>query len=381
MGASPLPFTLGEFERRLERVRTSAAARGFDALIITTPENVYYLTGYQTTGFYVSPLFLIVPQAIEPVFVARYGERSNVEAKSWLRGVELYRDDEDPVARLLGLLQTVKPKRVGIEMESWLMTAAVYQKLLAGAASLDFKDCSGLVEEVRATKSPEELAYVQAAARISNVAMRASIEAVVEGKADYEIAAAVYGCTISSGSEYPSDPPDAIVGPQTAQFHTTWNGQRARRGDVVMLDLAGVVKRYLAPIARTVSIGEPPRHIAERYKIVLEALDAGIAAMRPGATCSQVYEAIARPITKAGYEIPIKAGYSVGIAFPPRRSEYPGLNLLPSNHTELRPGMVIHAPRTIRVAGDQTPICGDTVLVTQSGYTVLTDFPRRLEIR
>lgn len=138
------------------------------------------------------------------------------------------------------------------------------------------------------------------------------------------------------------------------------------------------MKRYMAPIGRSASLGEPPSYIVERYKTILESIDAGIAAMKPGVTCAEVYEAFSAPVVKAGYEVPIKAGYSVGTTFPPRRGEYAGLNLLPNNHTVLQPGMVIHTPRTIRVPGEQTAILAETTLITENGHRVLTHAPREL---
>ena len=94
--------------------------------------------------------------------------------------------------------------------------------------------------------------------------------------------------------------------------------------------------------------------------------------MKPGATCAEVYEAFAAPVKKAGYEVPIKVGYGVGIGFPPRWSEYHGLNLLPTNQRVLEPGMVFHTPRTIRRYGEQTAIVSETILITEKGPRILT---------
>ena len=134
-------------------------------------------------------------------------------------------------------------------------------------------------------------------------------------------------------------------------------------------------------MARTACLGEPPAYVRERYAILLESLEAGIAAIAPGVSCGEVHEAFARPGLKAGYEVPIGTGYTVGINFPPRWSENSGVRFLPGSKVILQPGMTFHTPRTIRKHGEQTPIVSERVLVTETGRRILTDVPRELAIR
>lgn len=379
-GARRPTFSTGEYERRLVRTRQEMAERRLDAVVIGSPENIYYLTGYQTLGYFAYQT-LVVPLDAEPCLVVRYGERSNVLERSWLQSMETYSDGEDPVAVTTRVLQRAKAGRIGVEGRGWFLTPEAYNRLIVAVAGPAVEDCSGLVEAIRVTKSREELAYVEAAANVASVAMRAGIEAVAEGRTDRDVAAAVYGAAILIGGEYPPLPPLISAGPRTTRFHETWSGQRIDRGDVVFLEVPGVVARYLAPVARTVSAGTPPAYITERYKVALESLESGIAAMRPGITCGEVCEAFATPYRKAGYEIPIRVGYAVGINFPPRWVEWDGLDLLPGNRTVLEPGMVFHTPRSVRVYGDQTPIVSETTVVTETGYRVITDVPRSLVLR
>ncbi len=372
-----LPFSVSEFQRRLALVRDEIAARGFDAAVINSPENIYYLTGYQTLGYFAYQV-LVIPLEAEPCLLVRYGEKSNVLGRSWLQNMELYRDTEDPVAVTRRVLQRTRAKRIGIEAESWFLTPALYKRVLAAMPDVEFKDCSGLVETHRVVKSAEELAYVEAAAKISSTAVRAGIQAMIKAKTDREVAAVVHSALILAGGEYPPLPAFVTVGPQTTLFHNTWSGQTIGDGDLVFLEVPGVVGRYLAPVARCAAKGEPPAYVVERYKVAVESLECGIEAMRPGVTCAEVYDAFAAPYIRAGYDVPIKVGYSVGINFPPRWVEQGGLELLPNNHTVLRSGMVFHTPRTVRVFGDQTPIVSETILITDTGHRVLTDAPREL---
>lgn len=376
-----LPFSLQEFERRLQIVREAADARGLDTLVVHSAEDIYYLTGYQSLGFALTYHALVVPLASTPCFVIRYGERSNVWARSWLQELHTYGDSDDPFETLCSVLRRSRPRRIGVEPSSRFLTPSAFARLAQAMDGMPLVECADIVEEVRAVKSAEEVAYLEAAARVSAAGAHAGIEAIADGRSDRDIAIAVYAGMIGAGGEYPSLPPLVAVGPRTAMFHTTWSGQSIHRGDLVSIEVPGVVGRYLAPVARSAALGEPPARIVERYEIARDSLETGIAAMRPGATCSEVFHAFARAYVRAGYEVPIKVGYSVGISFPPRWSEFPGLNLLPDNQTELRPGMVLHTPRGVRVLGDQTPIVSETTLVTASGPRVLTDVSRLLARR
>lgn len=370
-----LPFSVEEFSRRLRLVRETAAARRLDALVINSPENLYYLTGYHSLGYFAHQV-LIIPSDAEPCLVVRYIEQSNVWHRSWVQNVEIWRDTEDPLSVSERVLAKSKPKHVGIEMRSWFLTPAEYHQLTALMPGVRFEDCSGLVETYRATKSPEELAYVRAAAGVSSAAVIAGIEAFATARTDLDVAAAVHHAMILAGGEYPPLPPLISVGTETMLGHNTWSGQPIQRGDIVRMEVPGVVGRYLAPLSRTASRGEPPPSVIERYQVALESLESGHAAMKPGATCAEVYAAFASPYLKAGYEVPSKPGYPVGINFPPRWVEE-GPYILPNNHAALRPGMVFHTPRTVRVYGEQSPLISETVVITETGCEALAKAPAR----
>ena len=102
----PLPFSAPEFDRRLRAVRASTQARGWDAVVLNAPENLYYLSGYQSLGYFAYQV-LVVPVDAEPCFVVRYGERGNVWGRSSIQDLALWRDTEDPVAVTKTVLERI----------------------------------------------------------------------------------------------------------------------------------------------------------------------------------------------------------------------------------------------------------------------------------
>src|SRR5262245_32290303 len=89
-------FTLDEYQERLAHVRRLMAERGIDVLLLTTPENIYYVSGYQTTGYYIYQA-LVLPRDGAPQFVVRKLEMTNVQGISWLKDGFAVEDTEDPL--------------------------------------------------------------------------------------------------------------------------------------------------------------------------------------------------------------------------------------------------------------------------------------------
>ena len=91
-----LPFELAEYRRRLAALRERMAERGIDVALISIPENIYYLTGYTTLGYYMYQT-LLVPMEGEPLLLTYREERINIERLSWLERFVNYGVGEDPI--------------------------------------------------------------------------------------------------------------------------------------------------------------------------------------------------------------------------------------------------------------------------------------------
>ena len=123
-------FTLEEYQGRLDALRARMEAKGVDCMMVHTPENLYYLTGYQTPGYYWYQT-LIVTMDREPVFITRLLENSNVEHLTWVEDSRPYGDSDDWVARTRDTLEDLGmgSKRIGVEMSSWFITIQDYNRL------------------------------------------------------------------------------------------------------------------------------------------------------------------------------------------------------------------------------------------------------------
>src|SRR5688572_10466806 len=102
-----MSFTVEEYIDRLERVRASMAEKQIDALLVTSPENICYVAGYRTVGYYYLQALLLIHDA-DPILVTRLFEQRNADAFSWLdrERCVAYRDTEDPVAVIADCIRT-----------------------------------------------------------------------------------------------------------------------------------------------------------------------------------------------------------------------------------------------------------------------------------
>lgn len=378
-----LVFSVEEFKGRIERVRESMEEAGLDLLLVHTPENIYYLTGYRTPGYYTYQCF-ILPLDSEPMMLIRFMEEGNIMAQSWVEKRVTYQDTEDPVEVTSNTLKGlgVSGKRVGIEKSSWFLTTAAYEQLTATFQDVTFTDASDVVNKVRLIKSPAEIAYIREAAKAAENGVRMGMEAIAAGKTENDVAAAALTGMLREGSEYTGLAPFVASGPRSALGHATWERRKLEEGDLVFLEIPGCINRYHAAQMRTAVIGKPPAEWEDIAKVVIDGLSAAIETIKPGVMAGEVDDACRGTITRGGYGeyFLYRTGYSIGIAFPPDWGEGHILSLRGGESTELQPGMTFHMPPSALMYGVGGIGFSETVLVTETGCEAITRYPRELVV-
>src|SRR3972149_5663247 len=169
---------------------------------------------------------------------------------------------------------------------------------------------------------------------------------------------------------------DRPAGPQRKACARQLN--LCQRGDLVLLELGGCVKRYSGALMRTVAVGNVPEEARKMASACRAGLEAAIDAIRPGATAGEVDKACVAQMAKAGYEALFRkrTGYSVGVSYPPDWGEGHIVSLRQGDPTPLEPGMVFHIPPALRSYARWG--VSETVLVTPDGCEVLTHLSREL---
>lgn len=370
-----LYFSLDEYAARLRGLRNRMQERSIQALIVTTPENIFYLSGYQTPGYYWS-MALIVFLDREPVLVPPPHEESLVSAFCVFEEYQTYRDTADWISVTSEVIKTGRAgtARIAYEAESWFMRIGEFGRLQAALPDAVLVDGSGLVESGRLIKSPAEIGYIREASVASQAGMRAGIDAVAVGATENEIAAAVVAAQLENGSEYSGLPPFINSGPRTMLVHVTWSGRRVGSDEPVFLEIPGCIHRYHAAMTRTVWTGSSPDLLRRANETNTDALRLAKAAIKPGVKARTVFERARDRIAAGdvGYRQGRRVAYGIGIGFPPRWDEGHIMSINDGEERVLRAGMTFHLITTMRIRGLGAVGCSDTVLVTDSGCETLT---------
>ncbi|MFQ5874485.1 MAG: M24 family metallopeptidase, partial [Dehalococcoidia bacterium] len=164
---------------------------------------------------------------------------------------------------------------------------------------------------------------------------------------------------------------------------TTWERTPIQKGDLVYLEMGGSYKRYNACLSRPAALGQPGDMAMRLVEASREALERAIAAVRPGTTSAEVDRAARDYLAKQGLSEHFKhrTGYMIAIGFPPDWGEGRIVSINEGDQTILEPGMVFHLVPDLRVDGEMGTMYSDTVVVTETGHEVLSNYPTELAIR
>lgn len=377
-----MTFPFEEYMRRLEELRERMRKRLLDAVVISDPENLMYLTDYQTTGYSFFQA-LVVPLEGEPFMVTRQLEESNVCARTWVETTRPYPDTGYAIQMLVEALREfgLSGKSIGYERNSYFFAAYHQDTIRTAFRDGQLLDCFGIVEEGRVRKSEFEIDAMRRAAIATEAGMRAGIEACLPGVTENEIGAAISAAMFRAGGEPPAVMPYVTSGPRTMIGHATWEGRTVQPNEHVFLEVAGCYRRYHTAMMRTVVLGELSDSMARAQERMRRALCEVKQLLRPGITVSDADNLVRNIITDndVGAQLITRAGYSIGIAFPPSWDEGYILSLKQGSHAVLEKGMTLHIiPWMWGVDGDKTVGISDTIYITEDGcesfFTLDEDF-------
>lgn len=376
-----LPFSVDEYRARVSKVQHEMAKRGIDVLMINTPENNFYLSGYRTIGYY-SFMALFVPAEGDPVHLTRFIEKSVLQGTSWVPNLETYPDTEHYLDATVRVMRERgwDRVRVGVDRNAWYITIADFDALRERMPDARWVDSSFLIDTLRLIKSPAEQAYSRKAGKAASTGMRYALDALRAGITEDDLMAAAYQGLFSMGSEYPALPPLINSGIRHTMAHGMAEGNPVRDGDAVYFEVGAAIRRYHAATLRIGYVGTPPKLFHDLTDLCRRSIDAGLGKMSPGVPAEEVDRAARKVINDAGYgdKFRHKAGYSFGIAHPPDWSEARTMMLRGGEKRELQPGMVFHFLPAVFEYGEYGVGLSETVLITENGHEILTDVEQKL---
>jgi len=386
-------FTKTEYKERLIKVKDSMQKKGIDLMISQDPANMNYLTGYDAWSFYYAQCVLIHINEDEPICFVRAQDAGGAYIKTYLKEENIIVYNEKyihtwPLHPYDYLVEIIKQRKwdklnIGLEMDSHYFTAYCYEKIKQGLPNAKLKDSERLVNWVRLVKSNAEIELMKSAALISEKSMKTAMETINPGvrqcDAVAEIQKALFKGTAEFGGDYASIATLLPTGKGTSASHLTATQDKFVSGEATIVELSGVHKRYHVPMARTVLLGKAEQKKIEAMKATNEALDAGIAATKPGNTVNDIAQKFWGILDKYNIKKESRTGYSIGIGYPPDWGEHT-LNISKGDKTVLQPNVTFHMIAVMQF-GDWGVEASESVRVTEKSSETFCKFNRELYIK
>lgn len=354
-----------EFEARVKRLRAWQLRERLDAVVIVTEVNRYYFTGLETSnGVFLSE------RGRTPVFYTDF--RYLVMAKSrlgFMPAKPIWRPPEEQ-STLSGM--GIRWRRVGYE---GALSAARFNRLREALPQAEWVDIGNRLAELRAVKSKAEQQVMRSAIAANDRLLATVLAQVVPGMSEWEIRTRVRreADLLGQGEAFDTI---ACVGRNAAECHHHPDGSVLRKGQPLLLDLGVKRDHYCSDLTRTVCLGSPAPLLREIHRIVLEANQKAIRAIRPGRRGNEIDEVARHHIAKAGYGeyFGHGLGHSLGLEI----HESPSFSS--ACKTELKPGMLLTVEPGIYLPGRLGVRIEDVILVTRNGCEVLSQSPRGLTV-
>jgi Xaa-Pro aminopeptidase len=362
--------------QRHDRLRESLDTLSLDALIVTPPSNIRYLSNHVGSA----GILVVTRDGVHLLVDFRYHEavralQASPFACPALRLLDVPASYEEA---LISCLAEIGVAAVGFEAAHVSVARYEWWRQTIAGRGLDItlRSTERVVEQARVIKDAFEVATLrEAAARLDTVMPRV-VAAVRAGEDERRIAAVIETAMREAGYERLAFDTIVASGPHSAMPHYRAGTRVLGSGDLVVLDFGGVLDGYCCDLTRTVSIGPPSREMRRVYEAVRDAQAAAIAAVKPGIDASAVDTAARDLLRERGLAEAFGHGTGHGLGLDvheePRvgkpRADLAPVTLAPNMVFTIEPGAYLPGSGGVRIEDD--------VLVTERGCELLTHVGR-----
>jgi len=344
--------------KRVAGLREKLEARGLSAMLIGSPINRRYLTGFTGSAGYV----LITKEQSYLLTDFRYMTQAPQQAT----GFKVIEHGAKVMDTVKELLQSEGIASLGFEQDH--VTYGVYSGYTEQLTPISLVPVSGLVEELRIIKDAEELKIMQRAADLADETFSHVLTLLKAGKTEREIDLEMEMFMRSRGATSSSFDTIVASGERSALPHGVASDRVIQGNEFVTFDFGALLDGYCSDLTRTVALGSPDPKLKEIYDIVLEAQLHALAHIKPGMTGREA-DALARDIiTRYGYGEYF--GHSTGHGLGMEVHESPRLSK--ASDDILKPGMVVTVEPGIYLPGLGGVRIEDDIVITETGIQILT---------
>jgi Xaa-Pro aminopeptidase len=369
---------------RIAKLEHIQSAKHIDAFLISSPSSVKYFSGYffyfehGSSPFHLLPAILMIDRSGDASLVIadnEIGQSDFVDPKITLRTYESYTYEKAPdpsgecLTKIVEFIRTNKLEaaRIGIEGDQFPFVIA--EKLAELFPGIEWKDIKEEVSRLKSVKDPDEIECIRRAAALSDIGQQAVVGFAREGMTELELFAIVHGeIEKAVGTRVPLMS-DLSTGSNTNSGGGIPTNKKIKSGDLILSDFQACLQGYWGDSCSTIVVGSATEDQKKTWKLVHEALDIGINAIKPGVEAREVDRLMRAHIGN----YPHHSGHGVGTSY------HEGPRITPYNSTKLVPGMTIALEPAIYKQHWGIRL-EHLMLVHASGAELITKFKHRLEI-
>lgn len=376
MGEASLVFPADEYRARIARLQAGMAEQGLDALLLTSPADIFYTTGF-LTRFWESPArpwFVVVPHAGDPVAVIP-SIGADLMGRTWVSDIRTWDapDPRDDGTSLLAdaLAQVVVPHgRIGLPMgpETHLrMPLQDFEAVRTRLAPRRFVDATACVHRVREVKSEAEIGKIRSSCIIAARAFARVPEFAQAGRPLADVFRDFQIALLSEGADWVSYVAGGAGPDGYGDVISPAGAAPLQRGDVLMLDTGAVRDGYFCDFDRNFAIGPASDTARQAHAALWQATEDALTALRPGMLARDVHHLLSdglrrRGMTPGGGRL----GHGLGITL----TEWPSFT--PLDESPLRAGMVLTLEPGCLTTGQRIMVHEENIVLRADGPELLS---------
>jgi Xaa-Pro dipeptidase len=370
-------FTQAEFEGRTERAQRRMRELEIDVMLLTTEPQVRYFSGFLTQFWHspTRPWFLLVPLEGKPIAVIPSIGVAGMQ-QSWIDDIRSWsspQPEDDGISLLLAAIREL-PRRFGrlgatMGMESILrMPVRDFQHLQNELTGMEVIDCAEMMLQLCSVKSAAEIDKVRYVCELASDSFIALPDLIHSGQSEREILRDMRIDLLQRGADHtpyivsasgPDGYGDIIMGP---------SDRIVESGDVMIIDTGTLYDGYFCDFDRNYAFGNASDRARRAYDTVYQSTDAGLAAAHPGATTTEVWQAM-WSVLEAGGAMGNDVG-RMGHGLGAQLTEWPSLTA--TDNTPLQPGMVMTLEPGMEFASGKLMVHEENIVITENGAELLS---------
>jgi len=305
---------------------------GVDMLLLSTPENIFYSTGYRSwyTSSLFRPVYVLIPKSGDPAIILRILEKTTVQLTSWTPLIYCWGssnrnlgklDGKNPVELLHKIICDLQPdtKTIGIEAGDGMQhfwSLNTLHEMIQSLPSIKFIDGTLAIQRARMIKTSWEIDRISYACKITEEAILETGKSIIAGvSTEKDVASGIAKRMTENGADKISYLTVTSGADRYCTFNSYASDRTLRKGDYILVDISSHVDGYASDLTRMFYIGEVPKNERAMAHVASDCVITAKEAMKPGVSVSEINKICEGVVLQSEYAkfLLHSSGHSIGL--------------------------------------------------------------------